>query len=278
MQKKPIRVSLQKKTGARTTPVRRGSWQRRTAIAIGVCVWTVFWFYVTQLAIQLLLQGLLQLGVPLASYNKVAVQAILTALVYVATIFCVLYIPAKWYKKKVTLHDIGMEQRLPAWRDMGIAPLVYIASLLVSAGVLIIVSKLLPHFDITQTQAVGFTATTITQRYELLLVYVTLAVIAPVAEELLFRGYLFGRVRQQLSAAATIVLTAVVFSVLHLGIGQLESLQWNIAIATFVLGLSIGIAREVTGSVWAGIIIHMIQNTIAFLVLFAVPVIFRIGL
>lgn len=278
MKKKLIRVSLQKKTDVGTMPVRRGSWQRRIAIAIGLCVWVVFWFYVTQLAIQVLLQGLLQLGVSLTSYNKVALQAMLTALVYVATIVCVLYIPAKWYKKRVTLYDIGMEQRLPTWRDIGIAPLVYIATLLVSAGALIIVSRLFPHFDITQTQAVGFTATTITQRYELLLVYITLAVMAPVAEELLFRGYLFGRVRQQLSAVATVILTAVVFSTLHLGIGQLESLQWNIAIATFVLGLSIGIMREVTGSVWAGIIVHMIQNTIAFLVLFAIPVVFRIGL
>ena len=114
-----------------------------------------------------------------------------------------------------------------------------------------------------------------TTQFELILVYFTLAVLAPVAEETLFRGYLFGKIRRYFSVVPTVFITAFIFSVMHLGVGFLTDLQWNVALATFVLGITLGWLRAATDNLWASIVLHMLQNTVAFLLLFAVP--FTVG-
>lgn len=59
-----------------------------------------------------------------------------------------------------------------------------------------LIKQFIPGFNIEQRQQVGFNPSTITTQFELILVYFTLAVLAPVAEETLFRGYLFGKMRR----------------------------------------------------------------------------------
>lgn len=250
----------------------------RVGIVCGFIAWVVFWFYITQLILSLVLQGVSALGVPLEEYNQFVMQTLLTAVVYITTIVLVIYLPWRFLQKATTKQELGLEQSLPTWKDVGLAPVVYIATLIVASLVILYLQKLFPQIDFAQRQAIGFDSATISHRYELILVYITLGVVAPVAEELLFRGYLFGKIRQYLPTSVTIIITAIVFSAMHLGLGQLESLQWNVAIATLLLGLSLGCLRAATKSIWAGIILHMIQNSIAFLALFALPTVLRLGL
>lgn len=250
----------------------------RAGVVLGLMVWIIFWFYATQFALAILLQGIELLGVSFKDYNQFVLQTVLTALVYIATIALVIYLPWRFLGRPTTKKNMGLEQSLPTWRDVGLAPVVYVATLLMASISILYLQKLFPQIDFMQRQAVGFDAATITHRYELILVYITLGVIAPISEELLFRGYLFGKIRRHASTSVTIILTAIVFSAMHLGLGQLESLQWNVAIATLLLGLSLGCLRAATKSVWAGIILHMIQNSIAFLALFALPTALRLGL
>lgn len=248
---------------------------RRIGYTIGYVAWVIFLFYAVQFLVVQVVQAIVFFGVNLATFNQVALQAILSAIVYSLVIALAVALPWWLLKQRTTRKELGLEQRLPSWLDLGLAPLAYITTLMVGSIIIITLQKLVPQIDFTQAQQVGFDATTITQRYELLLVYLTLAVLAPVAEELLFRGYLFGKLRAYLSTTATIVVTAIIFSALHLGLGQLEKLQWNVAIITLLLGVVLGVLRAKTNSVWAGIVLHMIQNTVAFIVLFAVPVLLR---
>jgi len=60
------------------------------------------------------------------------------------------------------------------------------------------------------------------------------------------------------------LVTSLVFAAVH---GQ-----WNVAIDTFALSLVLCALREVTGTIWAGILLHMFKNAIAFYVLFIYPV------
>lgn len=259
---------------AKTKIVRKMSWRNGIFAALYV-IWVLFLFYAVQYGVLLLLTGLGKLGVSITGLSLVVFQTVISGLVYALTVVLALVVPWWILHKKTSLSDMGLAQRLPTWRDLGLAPLVYIGMLMVGSVVLLIVQKFFPGIDITQAQHTGFNAANITHRYELLMVYLTLGVMAPVAEELLFRGYLFGKLRAHLPAAATVIITAIIFSALHLGLGQLEKLQWNVAIITLLLGVALGLLRTKTGSIWAGIVLHMIQNTVAFLVLFAVPALLR---
>lgn len=85
-----------------------------------------------------------------------------------------------------------------------------------------------------------------------------LAVIfAPVAEELVFRGWIFTRLRQNFSFLTTLLLTSAVFAALHY-----ESTHFY-ALAIFPVGLALGAIRETTGSVKPAIAFHAFNNLIA---------------
>jgi membrane protease YdiL (CAAX protease family) len=56
------------------------------------------------------------------------------------------------------------------------------------------------------------------------------------------------------------VATSVLFGLIH---GQ-----WNVGVDVFVLSMVACSLREVTGSIWAGILLHMLKNALAFYIIF----------
>ncbi len=85
---------------------------------------------------------------------------------------------------------------------------------------------------------------------ESVLVFATVAIAVPILEEILFRGLLQRALRTRMTAAGAICVTAVLFAAAHS----------NAAVPVFVIGLALGIACEVTGSVWPGVLVHAIHN------------------
>jgi uncharacterized protein len=93
---------------------------------------------------------------------------------------------------------------------------------------------------------------------------VLLVVVAPFCEELFFRGFFFGGLRQQVPFPVAAGISAVLFGVVHLGEANLiAGLQ-----LTF-LGLVLATVYERTGSIWPNIAIHALNNALAFTVLVA---------
>lgn len=84
---------------------------------------------------------------------------------------------------------------------------------------------------------------------------VVLAVLAPIAEELVFRGLLYGWLRGFLPFALTAILTSVLFGLAH---GELAH-----AIAAGILGLALAFLRERSGSLWPPIAAHVANNLVA---------------
>jgi membrane protease YdiL (CAAX protease family) len=84
--------------------------------------------------------------------------------------------------------------------------------------------------------------------------YVAFLVIgAPITEELLVRGALWGALeRYQVPRLTILVLTALIFAFLHLDPSRLASL--------FAQGVAIGAARLVTGRVGASMVAHATNN------------------
>jgi membrane protease YdiL (CAAX protease family) len=81
-------------------------------------------------------------------------------------------------------------------------------------------------------------------------------VIAPIAEEIFFRGYLYAGLRSRLGLGWGLVLSALLFAVLHVIPGVIPPI--------FLLGLILATVYEYSGSLWPAILLHSAINTLAF--------------
>jgi membrane protease YdiL (CAAX protease family) len=90
-----------------------------------------------------------------------------------------------------------------------------------------------------------------------------IVLVGPVEEEVLFRGVLLPRLMPRLGAAWAIVVTSVIFAVLHEGFGR-EPLGLR-PTAVFVIALAFGWARLRTGGLSAPIAMHVVTNAIMML-------------
>ncbi len=81
--------------------------------------------------------------------------------------------------------------------------------------------------------------------------------LAPLLEELFFRGFLYPVLVRRLGTLLSIVLTAVGFSLIH--VPQLAR-AWGPVLIVFLIGLALTIIRAVTKSVAAGVLTHMAYN------------------
>lgn len=93
----------------------------------------------------------------------------------------------------------------------------------------------------------------------LLVYFLLLCVLPALGEELLFRGALQGLMRPCGSAAA-IVAPALLFALLHLDPAQ--------SLTALLCGLFLGWLTERTGSILPGMLLHFINNTLAFFSLY----------
>lgn len=118
-----------------------------------------------------------------------------------------------------------------------------------------------PGFNSDERQQVGFE--NLQHLYEYVLAFVALVIVPPIAEELLFRGYLFGRLRERWGFWVTTATVSAVFGLVHL--------QWNVGVDVAILSIFLCYLREKTGTVWAGMILHALKNSLAYFVLFIAP-------
>ena len=86
------------------------------------------------------------------------------------------------------------------------------------------------------------------------------AVLAPIVEEVAFRGILMRALQAQLGTIWAILISSAVFAILHpqLPMGFLS---------IFALGAGFAVLYRVTGSLWPAIIAHAVNNTLVFVYL-----------
>jgi membrane protease YdiL (CAAX protease family) len=90
-----------------------------------------------------------------------------------------------------------------------------------------------------------------------ILLWIMVVVFAPICEESVFRGFLFeGFRRSRLGLIGTIVVTSMVWTILHAGY-SVSSLG-----AIFIFGLVLGVVRYKTGSLWGTMLMHAFYNTV----------------
>ena len=223
-------------------------------------IWVFVGFIVAQLGISLILSFLTSVGVPLATVDSAVFTTSINVLVYSLTLLIVIGGPWLVVKQRTSREQLGLH-RLPWWRDIVMAPLGYFVYLFLAGALLAIVQNVAPFIDLTQEQDTGFEQ--LTNSLEYILAFIALVIVAPFAEEILFRGYLFGKLRRFVPVWIAILITSLLFGFVH----QL----WNVGIDTFALSIVMCLLVVWSGSLWPSILLHMMKNFIAFYFLFINP-------
>jgi membrane protease YdiL (CAAX protease family) len=233
---------------------------------VAAVVVTVLVYFGAQLFGSILISAYVRLrGWDHATYTAwsegVVVQFVYIAMVEGAT----LWLLWRFLKHRhATFKTIGLLK--PKLRDIGYALAGFAMYLPLLILVTLVIKLWAPQLDINQTQQIGFS--NVSNTFQLCLVFLSLVVMPPFVEEVLVRGFLYSGLKSRLPKITAILLTSVIFAVAHLQIGSGTSLVWSAALDTFILSLILIYLREVTGSLWASIGLHMIKNMIAFSVLF----------
>lgn len=154
------------------------------------------------------------------------------------------------------------------WAELGIAPPRWRwVWLLLAAGVPLLLLPLRGLIGLVVQQWFGGGLEGMQSRLDLLLgselswprFFVTLlgaGFLAPVAEELFFRGFFYTALRQRLGIAAAAGISSLVFAVAHLD-------ALGVVAASFVMGVALALAYEYTRSLWVAIGIHVFNNCLA---------------
>ncbi len=91
----------------------------------------------------------------------------------------------------------------------------------------------------------------------------TAVIAAPVSEEIIFRGYLYGVIRRYAGRWWAILISAMIFAAIH---GHLPSLA-----GLFVLAVALSLVYEASGSLWTPILMHSAFNTMTLIISLAWP-------
>jgi hypothetical protein len=132
----------------------------------------------------------------------------------------------------------------------------------------IVVSYFVKGFNVNQKQNVGFN--NVHGSAQLIIVFFSLVIVPPIAEEILFRGFLYSSLKKGLPIFGAAIVTSLIFASGHLteGVG---GLLWIGALDTFVLSMVLVYLREKTNGLWAGMLVHALKNGIAFYLIYIAP-------
>lgn len=278
---------------------------------IAIIIWTVGCLLLVQLLLSLIFRFLISnFGL-----RGTAVQTVYTTLSSVIAAAVIILVPAAVSKKfknnsppaanvaasksqkSSTMKSLRTELGLigwPTWTDLGLAFVGFVVHIILAAVANWAFSAF-PWYDANQAQDLGYNQFMFGA--DRALAFFALVIIAPIAEELIFRGFLYNKIKtiilkyfkkstpadksitankaaskittkstkparraEMVAIIVASLLVSLVFGVMH---GQ-----WNVGVNVFIMSLILCAMREITGSVYAGIIMHMLKNAVAFIMLF----------
>lgn len=254
------------KASARRFSARR--FLRNLVFAAGVILWTLASYYAASHLGALVFSLWVDAG---DLRSSAPLMALFLTIIYIIELILLILVPwsvaSLWRRRGATPQTnswLPTRKALgltgwPRWRDLALAPAGLIVSLIVS-GVAISLCLNLPGFDASAEQNLGFDQYLI--QWDLLAAFVALVIVPPICEEIAYRGWLYGKLRSRWGFVMSSLLVSLTFAVLHAPL--------NAAIVAFVLSFVACGLREITGSVYASMIMHMLKNGIAFWLLYVV--------
>ena len=219
-----------------------------------------------EVVVSLAVGALIKIGIPLNSANPVIFNTVLSVVVYILSLIVVIGVPFLVKKRRTTLSNLGVND-WPTFLEIFISPFAFVAYFLLTM-VTMSIARVVFLVDMQQKQAIPFSQSMLATHWQFIMAFVVLVVLAPIVEELLYRGYLYGKLRNSFSIWLSIIITSIAFGAAHLWVGPDLPLQWAVAVDTFTLSLVMCATREYTGAIWVPIMMHMAKNGIAFYFLF----------
>ena len=188
------------------------------------------------------------------------IATIFSSLVYILSFIFLLFTfkHIKHLRAPVTRNELGLNN-LVTFSDIGLALAGFFGYLAFSA-ILTALFSIFPWFNLTENQPLLYS--TLISPSGKILAALALVVVGPILEEVIYRGLIYGKLRKKHSLVTSILIVSILFGFLH---GQ-----WNVGVDVFALSVVACLMRETTGTIYAGIILHMLKNAIAFGVLFIV--------
>lgn len=187
--------------------------------------------------------------------HPVIASAVLGALIYGAFLLVV-------YLRIVRRPGVGWSGlgfRRPPLLPLALTPLIAIGQLVALAATNAVVISLIGG-EIENPQVAAITGQQGFSWLNFGLMLLLAGAIAPLVEEVLFRGLLYGWLRSHLSAAPAVITSAAIFSALHVIPVLLP--------AIFVIGVVLAIAYEYSDSLWIPILLHAMQNSVVVVLIF----------
>lgn len=155
-----------------------------------------------------------------------------------------------WYftvrKYKVSWADLGLRDFRPAIIGLGCGLMV------LSALFNFLYASLLAVFNLRVQPDIGMMFEN--TNFPLLLLFGG-AIIAPVVEEIFFRGFVFTGLSHRWSPQKAALASAGLFALAHFAPTSV--------LPIFILGLIFAFLYQISGSIWPAILMHMLTNTLA---------------
>lgn len=163
-------------------------------------------------------------------------------------------------RRKLNLKFIGLGRRIK-WSDVGWTAAAFFSfyGFLILATV--VLTWLIPSFDVNASQDVGFNF--LSSPADKVIAFVALVILPPLGEETLMRGYLFSGLRARIKFWPAALITSLLFGAAHLSTGVSGAL-WAAGVDTFILSMVLVALREKTAALYAPIMLHGLNNLVAF--------------
>lgn len=176
------------------------------------------------------------------------------ALTGLASITLLLVLWRFLHHRKAGFKDLGFKKFKKS--DFGWLAIGAVAYFVLLVGAMAIAS-LIPSFNLDQTQDVGYQGV---NGWQLGLAFVGLVVLPPIAEETMFRGFLYRGLASRWSKVIAALIASGLFALVHF--------QWNVGLDVFILSLVMIALFEKTKNLWVCVALHTLKNGLAFLTLF----------
>jgi hypothetical protein len=161
----------------------------------------------------------------------------------------------------LSLKAIGLGRK-PRWNDALKAIIGFLAFYALLVAVTAVVTFFIPSVNTNQTQDVGFN--NLGGSLDHILAFLALVILPPLSEEPLMRGYLYSGLRSRWAFYPAMLLTSLLFGLAHLSTGSGSAALWIAGIDTFVLSIVLVYLREKTGALYACMLVHCLNNLVAF--------------
>lgn len=187
--------------------------------------------------------------------DRILPNAVLLSVIFSGLLFGVIY----WLRYRKS------HKEQPRMRTLAITPKTMVLSVVIGFAMVFVSNLILALFNpLTMMVGMDFYMEQLNLISQLIsgtalpLAIVSVGIIGPIVEEVIFRGLIFYYFQKRYSVKTAIIIQAILFGVIHLNLAQ--------ASYAMIIGIFLGFAYVYTQSIWVPIIIHVVNNIVAIFV------------